>query len=179
MEVQAYRYGAWAGVGFIALAMVFEALRGHGIAVAVLGLFLSLSLLVVFWRRPGPGLFDALFVGAALLNAVGYMGDLYGSLYFFDELAHLVTAFTITAAFGTLVYRPVLPHFRQRQMLLVMVLASFGLSTGALWEIFEYAAHIRVDLADTVSDLAFDAVGAVLGAVLAVRLSYRSWSPVR
>ncbi len=105
-------------------------------------------------------MFDLLFVVAALLNAVGWTWQAYTGIPGYDEFAHFFTSFTVTLSLGFLVYRSVREPFRQHRLHFVLVIASFGISLGAFWEIFEWA--ILRELINPVVDIIMDSLGAVL-----------------
>jgi glycopeptide antibiotics resistance protein len=65
-------------------------------------------------------------------------------------------------------------------VLLVISLAGLGLAAGALWEVYEWIRDIMfpeenltVGKVDTMVDLIFDTLGALLGATVAVVLIRR------
>lgn len=71
-------------------------------AAAVMAVFLVGSILVTLMRRWFPSLLALLFVVVALINAPGWIWDLYPRLYFYDEFAHAVTMAVIGLTFAYL-----------------------------------------------------------------------------
>jgi hypothetical protein len=53
-------------------------------------------------------------VVAAVLNAAGWVWDLYTTVWGFDEVAHFYTSFAITLALGYRVFRAMRDQFRQQ-----------------------------------------------------------------
>jgi hypothetical protein len=115
---------------------------------------------------------------AVLLHAVGMLG-LYGSVSWWDHLTHTLSA-TVVAGVGYTTARALDEHsdavYFPPQFLFVYVLL-FTLAFGVFWEVLEFAAHglserlgidavlVQYSLEDTVVDLIFDTVGAVLVAL--------------
>jgi hypothetical protein len=115
---------------------------------------------------------------AVLLHTIGMLG-LYGTIPWWDHLTHTLSA-TIVAGVGYATARAVDEHsdaiyFPPRFMFVYVLL--FTLAFGVLWEVLEFAVHgvsdrlgvdavlIQYDLEDTIVDLIFDTVGAVLVAL--------------
>lgn len=165
-----YLIAAWIGIGLIGLALLIMASRGDWRATLVLGGFLALSVAFVSFRRRLPNLFDLLFVATTMLNAAGYVWNLFTRLAFYDEFAHGLTAFSLSLALGFLLYGSVVASFRHHRPLFVVVIASLGISAGALWEIFEFATNMRSGLGDTIWDLIYDSLGAIAGGLVALAL---------
>jgi hypothetical protein len=121
-----------------------------------------------------PNLFDTLFVIAALVNAAGWVWNLFELPGPYDELVHAYTIFAITLALGWLAYASLFESFRAHHWLFMLVIASFGIAIGAVWEIVEWTADLllRADvvknLHDTIVDLIVDSLGALLAGVASV-----------
>lgn len=160
-----FRRIAWGGIGLTGAVLIATLWAGDGEAAAVLGLFLGLSVVFVTAEDRLPAVFDALFVGAAVLNAAGYAWQLFHRVPFYDEAVHFITTFAITLSLGFLTFHSMQVHFRQHGLLYVVVIASFGLSIGALWEVVEWSTGIIDNLHDTITDLIIDAVGATVAAL--------------
>jgi hypothetical protein len=130
----------------------------------------------------GPGL--TLWITLALsLHAFGMLGA-YDEVWWFDHLTHTLSA-TIVAAGGYVIVRAIdewsesisLPP---RFVFVFVLLFTVGL--GVLWEVLEYAARAGADLLgvdpvlvqygleDSLLDLLFDTVGAVLVAAFGTDL---------
>ncbi|WP_089809014.1 hypothetical protein [Halogeometricum rufum] len=127
--------------------------------------------------RLSPGL--TLWVTTAvLLHAVGMVG-LYDGLWWYDHLTHTLSAMLVAAVgyasaravdkYSEAVYLP--PRF------MFVFILTFTLALGVVWEVLEFFARLAADylgveailvqygLADTITDLVFDTVGAVLVAL--------------
>ncbi|SDM99373.1 hypothetical protein SAMN04487949_3100 [Halogranum gelatinilyticum] len=112
---------------------------------------------------------------AVLLHAIGMLG-LYSSVPWWDHLTHTLSA-TVVAAVGYTTARAIDEHsdavYFPPRFLFVYVLL-FTLALGVFWEVLEFAVHglsdvvgidavlVQYSLEDTLVDLVFDAVGAVL-----------------
>lgn len=157
-----YRIAAWVGQFFLAIAVVVEITQGNLQGTITLAGFLAASLAFVALDKLLPTLFDLLFVIAALLNAGGWVWELFYAPGPYDEITHGFTTFSLTLALGFLAYNALFPSFRQQQILFVLAIASFGIALGALWEIFEWLIRVINDLDDTITDLVMDSIGAIL-----------------
>ena len=119
---------------------------------------------------------------AVLLHAVGMLG-LYTTVPWWDHVTHTLSA-TVVAAVGYTTTRAVdehsdAVHFPPRFTFVFIVL--FTLAFGVLWEVMEFSIRlladrygfepilIQYDLEDTIVDLIFDLVGAVLVALFGTR----------
>lgn len=106
---------------------------------------------------------------AMILHTAGTLG-LYESFQWYDEIAHTVSA-TLIAGFGYASFRAlerhtddvdVPPAFRG------VFIVVFVLAAGMFWEVIEYAAGDLITVygvADIVTDMIFNAVGAAIVAV--------------
>jgi hypothetical protein len=156
---------AWIGIALLAAAAVYSIVMGDWIGVLFLGGFLIASVVFVAFEDRLPTLFDLLFVSAALLNAVGWAWDYYRIIWGYDEIVHFYTTFAVTLSLGYLAFYAVREHFRDHRAHFILVISSFGISIGALWEIFEWL--ILVELTNPVEDLVMDTFGAVLAGYVA------------
>lgn len=167
-----FRLTALGGVIVLLLAMAYLAWWSRWVAVAVLSVFLLLSLIVIFHRGTLPKLFELLFVSAALLNAFAYATGLLTNSARFDEIAHLYTSFAVTLAFGFIVYEALLRVMAAHRLLLMLTITCLGIAIGVGWELVEWAAqllsgnNILRGVDDTITDLIFDATGAFVAALV-------------
>ena len=99
-----YRIAAWIGQFFLAIATAIVLVRTGWQAAIILLLFLLASFIFVWKERQLPTLFDLLFVIAALLNALGWIGLFYQPGPY-DEIVHAYTTFSITLALSFIVYQ--------------------------------------------------------------------------
>lgn len=165
---QGYRVASWVGQAVLAFALLTVLMRGNLQGALTISGFLLAAFIFVTRDEWLPRLFDLLFVLAALINAGGWVWDLYNAPGPYDEIAHGFTIFAITLALGFLTYRTLLAGFVDHPLLLVLTIASFGIAIGALWEVAEWTADFFVakqivsGLDDTISDLIMDSIGAVL-----------------
>lgn len=115
---------------------------------------------------------------AVMLHAVGMLGP-YGAVWWWDHLTHTLSA-AVVASVGYTTVRAVDIHYDAiylpRRFLAVFVLL-FTLALGVFWEIVEFASRAAAEvvgagpvlfqygLEDTLLDLVFDAVGALVVAI--------------
>ncbi len=146
-----------------------------------LALFLIISFIFVVRDDKLPTLFDFLFVLAALLNATGWVWNLFGMPGPYDEIVHAYTTFAITLALSFLVYSSMLNIFRNHTLLYLVTITSFGIAIGALWEVAEWSAgkilstQVIESLDDTIIDLVMDSLGAGLAALISL-WALREWT---
>jgi hypothetical protein len=162
---QAFARVAWAGNGLLALALIHALITGDWLAALFLGGFLAMAAVFVAFESRLPSLFDVLFVSAALVNAVGWAWDYYTSIAGYDEAVHFYTTFAVTLSVGYFTFFAMREHFRHHRAHFVLVISSFGISIGALWEIFELFVLPQPD--NVAEDLLMDTFGAVLAGFLA------------
>jgi hypothetical protein len=116
-----------------------------------------------------------LFVYAAFF--VGSAGGAYERFWWWDAVLHTGSGFILGFAGFLLLYVKVLQKKVQASPRLVgLIIFSFGLAFGAVWEIFEYAVDSgfntnmqRSGLQDTMWDLIVDGIGALVMAYIGVR----------
>jgi hypothetical protein len=113
---------------------------------------------------------------AILVNAAGYVLNLYDRFGWFDEVIHTYTSFTITLLLALLLYGDVLSGVRRSPILLVLTVASLGIAIGALWEIAEWVYDQMVPenailgKTDTIIDLILDSVGALVAGIVGIAM---------
>lgn len=166
-----YRIAAWIGQALLSISIILAISQGKWQNALALALFLFASFVFVIRDDRLPTLFDFLFVLAALLNAGGWVWGLFYPPGPYDEITHAFTIFAFTLAFSFLVYRTILPIFRQHKLLYLITIASFGIAIGALWEVAEWLAGLILSteviesLDDTITDLIMDSLGATFAAI--------------
>lgn len=165
MDRRLFTYVSWAGVAVIALAMIFVAVRGDWVAVAILAAFLIGSVYFVAFENRLPAFFDMLFVIAAIINAAGWVWSLFDPVWGYDEIAHFYTSFAVTLSLGYLTFHGARAYFREHLVHFAIIITSFGVTLGAWWEVAEWLALLP--LADIAGDLVADTFGALLAAVIA------------
>jgi hypothetical protein len=176
IDSKAYTVGAWIGVALIAGGFTVTLVSGHWVEAFQGGLFLAGALaLVVFFNERLPSLLILLFVIAAIVNAVGWIWNEYKHTYGYDEFAHLFTTFAVTLSLGFLTYRRMQGYFHKHRSHFALAISSFGISLGALWEVFEWS--LIGDLRDPVGDIIVDSIGAALAGITAPWLLDHGKSP--
>lgn len=176
-----YRIIAWIGQALLTIFVIAAAVQGKWSNALGLVLFLVVSFVFVIRDNKLPTLFDFLFVLAALLNATGWVWDLFGMPGPYDEIVHAYTTFAITLALSFLVYGSMLNIFRNHTLLYLVTITSFGIAIGALWEVTEWSAgkilntQVIESLDDTIIDLVMDTLGAGLAALISL-WALRNWT---
>jgi VanZ family protein len=150
----------------LTLAVVWLVLRGEATAAFIVAVFLMLSFAHLLREKPRPNVFDLLFVLAALMGAMGYAFNLFSRVVPYDELTHSFTTFSVSLAFYFLFYGGAVPH--QRTVAIATSVFTLGVTVGTFWEIFEWVIGNRYGMADTISDLVVDSIGAFVAALVAL-----------
>ncbi len=123
------------------------------------------------WRRPArqyPALADMLLTLPFLIDVLGNALNLYDTVNWWDDANHFVNWALLSGGAGLLL-RPAVT----RRWITAGLMIGFGAATAILWELAEYVTFIRnsTELAtaytDTLGDLAFGLLGAVVAAGLA------------
>lgn len=172
LDSATYKTTGWIGIALLVVATIYvAAVQRDWTGAALLGVFLLASVLFVGFEDRLPALFDALFVSAAIINAVGWVWGLYKQVWGYDEFAHFYTTFAATLSLGYLTFYVMRRHFREHSAHFVIVVTSFGVTLGAWWEVFELI--ILKKLTDPVGDIVVDSLGALLAGLLAL------WTLVR
>lgn len=167
-NLRIYRQLAWVGVMLIAGAIVVALLQAKFIGALTLVGFLIAAIGFILLDDQLPNLFDLLFVLAALLNAGGWVWDLFHLPGPYDEITHAYTTFALTLALSFLVYGALLTSFYDHRLVFVLAIASFGISIGAIWEVTEWLIGVIDNLQDTLMDLVMDSIGALLAALFSL-----------
>ncbi len=135
-----------------------------------------------FWEITFRPRFVVWIAAAVLLHTVGMAGP-YETIWWWDHLTHTLSA-ALVAGVGYAVADALDEHARgitlPRDFLFVYVIL-FTMAAGVLWEVLEFGGRelaqgvgqqpilIQYGAQDTVLDLLFDAVGAVIVGVLGQR----------
>lgn len=127
----------------------------------------------VFWRDrvSFPWLADLLVTFTCFSDTLGNRLDLYDTIWWFDDVVHLVN----TGLFAAALLLLTLPRSASLGATIERALAV-GVTAALAWEIGEYFAFLsaysgRIDAyADTLGDLALGTIGAVLAALGVHRL---------
>ncbi|MFB6163716.1 MAG: hypothetical protein ABEJ31_01000 [Haloarculaceae archaeon] len=146
---------------------------------------LAITFLPALLRRDYQVALDPLLAvwltGAVFLHAVGMVGP-YGTTWWWDHLTHVLSA-GLVAAVGYTVTRAFdehLPELYLPEPFLYVFVFLFTVAAGVAWELLEFLARwladttaaapvlVQYSFEDTMLDLVFDMVGAVLVTALAV-----------
>jgi hypothetical protein len=141
---------------------------GDVTAALIVAVFLALSFAHLLRSDPRPAVFDVLFALAALAGALGYAFGLFDEVVPYDELTHAFTTFSVSLAFYFLFYGGAVPE--RRAVALATSVFTLGVTVGAYWEIFEWFFVGKYTMADTISDLLVDSLGAFGAALVALAL---------
>lgn len=152
----------------LGLSVAALLVMGKGMAALIVAVFLGLSFAHLLRSDRRPTIFDVSFALAALLGAVGYAFELFSEIVPYDEITHAFMTFSVCLAFYFMFYARAVPE--QRAVALATSVFTLGVTVGAYWEIFEWYFVGRFTLADTISDLILDSVGALAAAVVALAL---------
>ena len=104
-----YTRAAWVIRIVLAFALVWELLTLDPVGVLSMALFIILSFAYLLREEKLPNVFDALVALSALMNAFGFVFDLFDGPVLYDEVAHTVTIFSLSLAFFYLFYGNVVP----------------------------------------------------------------------
>ncbi len=170
----------------ILIAAIIDAIvHGHFVGAAALGVFAALTMLYIYKAKAHPAVLDAVLAIMMTLNAIELAWNLYNIPGPYDETAHFYTAFGVTLILGYFVSRAM--HWSARRAwLYILIAASIGLSMGALWEIGEWSIdHFNLlsfklvsGLDDTVTDMMFDTIGSLMGAVVLYTMQRQPRKPL-
>jgi hypothetical protein len=157
----------------VALCILLATLvvMGDITAALIVAVFLALSFAHLLRSERRPALFDVVFALAALAGALGYAFDLFGEIVPYDELTHGFTTFSVSLAFYFLFYGGAVPE--RKAVALGSSVFTLGVTVGAYWEIFEWFFVGKYTMADTISDLLVDSIGALAAALVALVLRRR------
>ncbi|MGI8632187.1 MAG: hypothetical protein ACR2NA_06500 [Solirubrobacterales bacterium] len=126
-------------------------------------------------RGPYPHLIDALVVVPFVIDLGGNAADLYDSLVWFDDVAHLVNWMLLVIAVGLTLARGALAP-----PVVAGLALGFGATTHIIWEIGEYLvtqisdSNLFLTYEDTIGDLALSLTGSFLGAATVWVLTRRA-----
>ena len=155
------------------VSVVAVGLSGDLLGTAVLALAL-LGAVVPRFLGVRPAL-DLAFATAVLVAAWSSIFDLYTAVAGWDDIVHFFTNGATAALLFVLLARLRIAPSPQDPSVstasLVVLTVAFGLSTGVLWEIAEWAGHTYIDPSifveynDTIGDLVVDGLGALAAGV--------------
>ena len=135
-----------------------------------------------------PRRFDLGFLLALSLEAWGNPLGLFAQVGWYDDLAHIVvTSQAVPMLYLALVRLEIVPdpgedlHLRHPLIGTFAIALAIGLAIGSFFEMYEWVVNRAVTNAlgtgyrDTVADLAFDAIGALIGGAQLVIWTHRRW----
>ena len=161
LDSRGFRLASMIILALIAVAAVYLSASGQWYDAAALGGLAALGSAFLAWNERLPSLFSLLFVLAGLINAVGYVFNLWKSPLWFDETVHAYTSFTMMAAIGWMLFARSGLNAAGRSGRFTLAIAGLGLVVGVLWEIFEWIIGIIGSPVDTAVDLVMDTFGAI------------------
>lgn len=139
-----------------------------------------------------PRRFDLGFLLALSLEAWGNPLGLFAQVSWFDDFAHIViTSQAAPMLYLALVRMEIVPdpgaQLKIRHPLIgtFAITLAIGLAIGSCFEMYEWLVNhffthaLGTGYRDTVADLAFDGVGALLGGALLALWTHRRWSTRR
>jgi hypothetical protein len=178
-----------ARLSFAAFAVVFFLAGSLEYGVRFAGTFV---LVAAAQRFDLPRTFDLIFILGMALQVWGNALNLFDVVDWWDNLVHLVVPFSAVPVLYVVNVRlgilsPLAEEHEPRQRLGIVLFAVMaGLTAGVLYEIYEYiavewlgATYLEIGYADTILDLALDAVGAFAGGLFLVLWSTRRWETGR
>lgn len=162
-----WNIASWAATAAsVIVAGIVLATAAHWTGAAMLLGFAAVSAFLLVGKQRVPPMFTFLFALVGLLNGAGYAWLLFKKPGPFDEIAHLFTCFVITLTLAYATYASVRVHFRDHLILFVIIVTSFGMSVGVVWEWIEWMFNFGAGLVDTLSDLLMNTIGALLAGLL-------------
>jgi hypothetical protein len=138
-----------------------------------------------------PRAYDACFVVALALQAVGEALGAYDAIGWFDSLAHFTLPFFLAPTlYIALARADVVPDPKddtdtKHYVGIFIVTLALGVALGGIWEIWEwvsdhsFGSSLQLGLDDTVGDLVADTAGSLFGAALLVCWARYGWGSVR
>ena len=138
-----------------------------------------------------PRAYDAAFIVALTLQAVGEALGAYDAIPWFDNVVHfslpffLAPTLYIALARADVVPDPKDETTTRHYVGIFVVSFALGVAIGGLWEIWEwvsdhnFGSSLQLGLDDTVGDLVADTAGSLCGAALLVCWARYGWGSVR
>lgn len=174
-------------LGFLAGTIAFAVLGRTTAA----GLGAATLVLLIARLVDIPRSFDLALVLAMFLIAWGTALDLYGRIYWYDNVVHaLAPIFYSPVIYILLIRASVLPNLGERQEAhhhagVFVVTLCIGMAVTAGYEVVEWLSdsligtHLQHGADDTGGDLLSGTIGSALGGLLMVLWGVRGWTTVR
>ena len=198
MDVRRLVLGDWTPVVRDGIDVLRLLMLGGAVAYAVAGrpgaasLLAALGAVTVVARVVDlPRVYDLCLTAGMALQGFGETLGLYDEFVRFDDLVHFtLPMLTAPVVYIALARLDVVPDPRDETHLqhyvgIAVVTAALGISTGALWEIYEWRSDAWLGTAlsegndDTNGDLVRDTLGSLVGAALLVAWARFGWGSVR
>ena len=198
MDVRRLVLGDWTPVVRDGIDVLRLLMLGGAVAYAVAGrpgaasLLAALGAVTVVARVVNlPRVYDLCLTAGMALQGFGETFGLYDQFVRFDDLVHFtLPMLTAPVVYIALARLDVVPDPRDETHLrhyvgIAVVTAALGISTGALWEIYEWRSDAWLGTAlsegndDTNGDLVRDTLGSLVGAALLVAWARFGWGSVR
>ena len=119
-------------------------------------------------RAPYPYIADSLITFPFFVDVMGNVLNLYDTIGWWDDVNHFANWLFLSLGLGVLLLRT-----RFEPIVLAVFVLAFGTSLAILWELGEYLTFIRTNkeefataYTDTLADLTFDLVGALIAGVV-------------
>jgi hypothetical protein len=138
-----------------------------------------------------PRAYDAAFLVALTLQAVGEALGAYDAIPWFDNVVHFSLPFFLAPTlYIALARADVVPDPKdgtttRHYVGMFVVTFALGVAIGGLWEIWEwvsdhnFGSSLQLGLDDTIGDLVADTAGSLCGAALLVCWARYGWGSVR
>ena len=138
-----------------------------------------------------PRAYDAAFMVALTLQAVGEALGAYDAIPWFDNITHFTLPFFLAPTlYIALARADVVPDPKDETTTrhyvgIFVVCFALGVALGGVWEIWEwvsdhsFGSSLQLGLDDTVGDLVADTAGSLCGALLLVCWARYGWRSVR
>ena len=198
MDARRLVLGDWTPVVRDGIDVLRLLLLGGAVAYAIAGrpgaasLLAALGAVTVVARVVNlPRVYDLCLTAGMALQGFGETFGLYDEFVRFDDLVHFtLPMLTAPVVYIALARLDVVPDPRDETHLqhyvgIAVVTAALGISTGALWEIYEWRSDAWLGTAlsegndDTNGDLVRDTLGSLVGAALLVAWARFGWGSVR
>ena len=113
----------------------------------------------------------------AVVGIGGYVMGWYARVPWYDSFAHGTGSAALTLAIGIWLYRRAVTGATDAPIALILTLTGLGMGIGAGWEMLEYGydhltgpKSVILPKPDTIADLVWDGVGALIGATLVLAI---------
>jgi uncharacterized membrane protein YjdF len=175
-------YIAWTMQGLILLNVIYglATLNPHLVFIGLVGFGLTV-IPAVIERKSGitlPWEVNFLIALAVFLHVAGYSQNWYILLYpYYDKAAHFISSITVALlGFVSILLINRFSCTKMTRLQVFFYIIIFTMAIGAFWEIYEYLMDtffgaylvkpLQHGLDDTMIDLIFDLIGAIVVAVL-------------